>query len=103
MPNIYYCQSTNRGLGILRAVLTWDQGRSLLSQHAIHYTGQQFPTTAQDRATDFAVLRIFDEEPDKELRAGFYRFDADIMRIEEAVQACTAKLSKHLGTPLSAQ
>ncbi len=93
MPNLYYCQSTNRSLGILRAVLTWDQGRSLLSQHAVHYAGQQFPTTARDRAADFAVLRIFDEELDEEWRAGFYRFDADIMQIEEAVQACTAKLS----------
>jgi hypothetical protein len=93
MPNLYYCQSTNHSLGILRAVLTWDQGRSLLNQHAVHYAGQQFPTTAQDRAADFAVLRIFDEELDEEWRAGFYRFDADNMRIEEAVQACTAKLS----------
>jgi hypothetical protein len=92
MPNIYYCQPSNRGCGILRAVLSREAGRSLLKQHSFHYAGPQFPTTAQDRATDFAVLRIFDEELGGEWRAGFYRLDADIMRIEEAVQACTAGL-----------
>jgi hypothetical protein len=92
MPNIYYCQPINRGSGILRAVLSSEEGRSLLKQHSFHYAGPQFPTTAQDRAADFAVLRILDEERDEEWRAGFYRLDADIMRIEEAIQACTAML-----------
>jgi hypothetical protein len=50
--------------------------------------------TAQDHASDFAVLRILKEELDEKWQAGFYRFDADIMRIEEAVQACTTKLSQ---------
>src|SRR5208282_750689 len=93
MPNIYYCPPLNRGLGILRAVLSGKEAGSLLNQHATHYVGKQFPTTVQDRTTDFAVLHIHDEEIDAKWRVGFYSFDADIMRIEEAVQACTAKLS----------
>jgi hypothetical protein len=92
MANIYYCQPINRGCGILRAVLSSEEGKSLLKRHSFHYTGKQFPTKAQDRVADFAILRIFDEELDEEWRAGFYCLDADIMRIEEAVQACTARL-----------
>jgi len=91
MPNLYFCQSVNRSLGILRAVLSWEEGRSLLNHHSVHYVGEQFPTASQERPADFAVLRIFDEEPDEEWRAGFCRFDADLMRIDETVQACTAK------------
>jgi hypothetical protein len=97
MSNIYYCQPINRGCGIVRAVLSSEDGRSLLKRHSFHYTGKQFPTTAQDRVADFAVLRIFDEELDEEWRAGFYCLDADIMRIEEAVQACTTKPSEVRG------
>jgi hypothetical protein len=78
---------------MLRAVLSWEQCRSLLKQHPFRYAGQQFPTKAQDQAADFAVLRVFNEELDKKWCAGFYRCDADIIRIEEAVQTCTAKLS----------
>ena len=94
MPNIYYCQPINRGSGTLRAVLPREEGRSLLKQHSFHYAGEEFPTTAQYHASDFAVLRILKEELDEKWQAGFCRFDADIMRIEEAVQACTTKLSQ---------
>ena len=80
MPNIYYCQSAKGG--ILRAVLSWEQGRSLLKQHPFRYAGQQFPTKAQDRAADFAVLRVFDEELDMKWRAGFYRCDCDSNRAD---------------------
>jgi hypothetical protein len=89
MPNLYFCQS--KSLGILRAVLSSDEGRSLLKDCPAHYLGEQFPTTNSDR--DYAVLRIFDEESHEEWKPGFYRFDADIMQIEKAVQACTAKMS----------
>jgi hypothetical protein len=42
---------------------------------------------------NFAILRVLDEETTEEYPVGFYRFDADIERIEEAVRACTTKLS----------
>jgi len=93
MPNIYYCQSGKRGWGMLRAVLSLEEGKSLLKLHAPQYVGQEFPTSAPDPAADFAILRIFDEEPNQEWRAGFYRFDADLTRFEASLQTCTAKLS----------
>jgi hypothetical protein len=96
MPNIYYSQSIKRGSCILRAVLSWEEGRSLLKLHSVHYAGQQFPTTDQGRAADFAILRIFEEELDEDWRAGFYHFDADIMRIEEALQACTEQAKRQI-------
>jgi hypothetical protein len=39
-------------------------------------------------------IRIHDEEGlGEEWQAGFYCFDADIMRVEDAIQASTARLS----------
>ena len=93
MPNLYFCQSINRNVGILRAALSWEEGKKLLDRHLVHYVGQQFPTPNPDSASDFAVLRIFDEESDEEWRAGFYRFDADIMQIDEALQARATKVA----------
>jgi len=92
MPNLYFCQRISRGLGILRAVLSSEEGRNFLNHTSAHYVGQQFPTMNQGLAADFAVLRIFEEEADEEWRAGFYCFDADIMRIEKELEACTTKL-----------
>jgi hypothetical protein len=89
MPNIYYCNSISRSAGMLRAVLSWEDGRSLLKLYSFRYTGLEFPTMAKERTADFAVLRIFEGEPDDHWEAGFYSFDGDIMRIEEAVQART--------------
>jgi hypothetical protein len=92
MPNLYYCQAINRGSAVLRAVLSAEESKNLLKLHPAQYAGQQFPMAAPDQATDFAVLRILESEPSAECRPGFYRFDADLLQIEEAVQACTAKL-----------
>lgn len=92
MANLYFCQSINRSLGILRAVLSWEESQRLLAQHRAEYVEQHFPTPNPDTASDFAVLRIFDEESNEEWRAGFYSFDADIMQIEEALQASTTKV-----------
>lgn len=94
MPNIYYRYSINRGPGILRAVLSREEVRSLLKHLSVHYVGQQFPTAAQDHAGDFAIIRILHEELGEEWEPGFYCFDADIMRVEDAIQASTANLSR---------
>jgi hypothetical protein len=91
MSNLYFCQSINRGTGILRAVLSWEEGSGILNRHSARYVGQQFPTANQDDGTDFALLRIFEEESNDDWRAGFYRIDGDIMQMEESVQACTAR------------
>lgn len=76
----------------MRAVLSWEESRKLLGQHVAEYKGQRFPTLNPDSASDFAVLRIFDEESNEQWRSGFYSFDADIMQIEEALKANTAKV-----------
>ena len=79
---------------MLRAVLSWEQAKDLLRLHPANYVGLQFPATIRDRKTDFAALRVFKAESDKEWRGGFYCFDADITAIEEAMQICSTKLSE---------
>jgi hypothetical protein len=87
MPTIYYCLANN-DLGTLRAVLSWEETRKLLKLCSVQYAGLQFPTMAQARASDFAVLRILDEERDDKWQVGFYSIDRDIVQIEEWVQTC---------------
>lgn len=94
MSNIYCCQPSKHGWGMLRAVLSLEEGKRLLELHASRYVGQEFPISILDSAADFAVLRIFDEEPNEGRRVGFHRFDAELGRIEDTVRACTTKLSK---------
>ncbi len=94
MSNIYYCQGSNRGAGILRAVLSTEEGKCLLKKRTAQYAGQQFPTAAQNQVVDFAVLRIFNEELGDKWQSGFYRFDADIAKIEESIQGCTTILPR---------
>jgi hypothetical protein len=101
MPNIYYCNGlANSGLGTLRAVLSWEESRNLLKMHAVQYAGVQFPTMAQGRASDFAVLRILDEERADKWQVGFYSFDGDILQIEECVQTCIRSRNPTLGRKL---
>jgi hypothetical protein len=91
MANLYYSHSYNRR-GVLRAVLSSDEGGSLLRGHSARYARLQFPT-GQDTELDFAVLRIFEGEMSEEWQAGFYVFEGDLAQIEEAVQACTEELA----------
>jgi hypothetical protein len=90
MANVYYSHSTNRQ-GILRAILSSEEGRFLLNEYSAQYVGQQFPTAGRDPGVGFAVLRIFEGEVSAELRVGFYLFDDDVIRIEEAVRSYNAK------------
>jgi hypothetical protein len=100
MPNIYYSSLANNGLGILRAVLSCDESRNLLKQCSFQYAGLRFPIMAEGSTPDFAVIRIFDEERDDRWQVGFYRFDGDIMQIEEGVQTCTRSRKPSLGRKL---
>jgi hypothetical protein len=77
---------------MLRAVLSREEAMGLLDHHSASYLGQKFPTKKRGRATNFALLRIFDGEANQEWRSGFYHFDADVMRIDEALQACAQSL-----------
>lgn len=100
MPNIYYRSLANNGLGILRAVLSWEESRNLFKLCSVQYAGLQFLTMAQGRTPDFAVIRIFDEERDDKWQVGFCSFDGDIMQIDEGVQTCTRSRNHSLGRKL---
>ena len=90
MPNLYFCESIKQSM--LRAVLSREEAIGLLDHHSADYVGQKFPAKKKGRATNFALLRIFEAEANQDWRPGFYRFDADIMRIYEALQACAQSL-----------
>ena len=73
LPNIYYCTGlANNSLGILRAVMSWEESRNFLKLCSVQYAGLQFPTMAQGRASDFAVLRILDDERADKWQVGFF-------------------------------
>jgi hypothetical protein len=101
MPNIYYCNGlANNDLGMLRAVLSWEECRNLLRIFSVQYSGLQFPTmTKQDQG--FAVLNMLKGEPDDPWRIGFYSFDADLVKIEEWVQTCVASRNTLPGRKLA--
>jgi hypothetical protein len=86
MTNIYYSHSFNRQ-GTLRAALSSEECRQLLKEHPAQYVGQQFPTEGHSSEGDFALLSVSEEGVSEEYAIGFYLFDHDIMRIEEAVQS----------------
>jgi hypothetical protein len=88
VANIYYSHPSNRR-GFLRAVLSTDEGKSILKEHSARYAGEKFPTTGHDAGDEFVVLRLFDGEISDRWQVGFYIFDEGIIRIEEAVQSCT--------------
>jgi hypothetical protein len=85
MPNLYFIQSGSNS-GMLRAVLSQQEGGALLRRHPADYVGRAFPEAAESSC---ALLRVFDEEADNAWRAGFYRFSADVMQIEEALREST--------------
>lgn len=91
MANIYYSHLSNRR-GVLRAVLSSEEGQLLLAEHPARYFGTEFPTD-HDQSADFAVLRVFEGEMHEQQRAGFYTFSDDIMQVEETVQSYDSKQS----------
>jgi hypothetical protein len=101
MPNIYYCNGLAiNDLGILRAVLSWEECRSLLKLFSVQYAGLQFPTmTQQDQG--FAVLGLLKGELDETWRVGFYSFDADLLQVEEWVQTCVVSRTPLPGRKLA--
>ena len=92
MVKVYYSHRTNR-LGMLRAVLSWEDGRDLLKEHLAHYAGKEFPTHGHGARADFAVLQVLETKMSDEWKPGFYRLDAEITKIEEAVCRCSAERS----------
>jgi hypothetical protein len=91
MANVYFSYRSNRR-GALRAVLSSEEGISLLEKFSNSFAGHNFPTEFNDRP-DFAILRVFDGEANREWRSGYYLFNQDIMQVEEAVQSCNRRAS----------
>jgi hypothetical protein len=85
MANVYFSSSLNRQ-GALRAVLSSEEGVSLLEKFSNSYAGHDFPNEFHGRP-EFAILRLLDGEANKEWRAGYYLLDQEIMQVEEAVQS----------------
>jgi hypothetical protein len=68
---------------MLRAVLSREDCKYLVSPDAARYLGNEFPNVAGEVSEnrDFAVLSFDDSEADAEWRPGFYRFEADLMEL----------------------
>jgi hypothetical protein len=83
MPNLYFCQPHAQNQGMLRAVISLEDCKHLVSPHAAIYLGDQFPKVCDSaaRSADFAVLGVSAAEADSEWRAGYYRFDADLTEL----------------------
>jgi hypothetical protein len=81
MPNIYFCQPHAKNQGMLRAVISLEDCRHIVSPSTATYLGEQFPKLGDGSGTstaDFAVIRIGPEEANKDWRPGYYRFEADL-------------------------
>jgi hypothetical protein len=83
MPSLYFCQPHARNQGMLRAILSVDECRHLVSEHPATYVGEEFPKVCDGSgdSADFAVIGVRPDEADKEWRAGYYRFEADLMAL----------------------
>ena len=92
MPNIYFYQPTASNLGILRAVLSWEECKRVLEHHSATYVGDRFPIgpTPGDEGQDYCIFAVRADEETKAWRSGYYRFEGDIMQINE-VLLCLAK------------
>lgn len=83
MPSLYFCQPHARNQGMLRAVISLEDCKFLVSPNAATYVGKDFPPVSGngDGERDFAVLGIDTTEAGSDWRPGFYRFDADLMEL----------------------
>lgn len=82
MPSLYFCQPHAQNQGILRAVLSLEDCKYLVPPDRITYVGEQFPRVCESsQSADFAVLGVDASEAIGEWRAGYYRFDADLMEL----------------------
>jgi hypothetical protein len=83
MPNLYFCQPHAKNQGMLRAVISLEDCHHIVPPNAATYLGEQFPKVCDNSgtSTDFVVIGVSPEEADKDWRAGYYRFEADLMAL----------------------
>lgn len=74
---------------MLRAVLSWKDCKDVVSVGSCLYVGEHFPVmhdNQQDESPEFAVLSIAVDETEAGLQPGFYRLDADLMKLNDALR-----------------
>jgi hypothetical protein len=85
MPNLYFCQPHAQNQGMLRAIVSLDDCKYLVAPDKMTYVGEKFPKVwdGSTRSADFAVLSVEAGEAQGEWRAGYYRFEADLMELNQ--------------------
>ncbi len=77
-----------------RAVLSWEDCNRVVNYGSAIHLGDKFPSGSINvscRST-VAILHVRPEEASAKWGPGFYRIDADVMEIDEALQVVTASL-----------
>jgi hypothetical protein len=89
MPNLYFCQPHAKNQGMLRAVLSVNESERVVSLHPATYVGDHFPKLGDETgvASDFAVLNFPQGEAPAGWRAGYYRLDSDLTKLNESLLA----------------
>ena len=87
MPNLYFCQPHAKNQGMLRAVLSVNECDRVVSQHAVTFFGESFPSLGdgESGARDFAVIGFGAEETTGSWRPGFYRLDSDLKALNDVL------------------
>lgn len=72
---------------MLRAVLTAEECNRIFTPGQGTFLGERFPDAVYDSGVekDFSVVAIAAAEVTNEWHLGFYRFDADLMELNERV------------------
>lgn len=88
MPNLYFCQPHAKNQGMLRAVLSVKECERVVSNHRATYVGESFPRLGcGQEAKDFVVISFRPDETAAGWRAGYYRVDSDLDKINELLLA----------------
>ena len=74
---------------MLRAVLSVHECERVVGRQHATYLGEQFPKLASgsESAEDFALLSFHPDETPAGWRAGYYRLDFDLTKLNEALFA----------------
>jgi hypothetical protein len=80
MPNLYFCQPHAQNQGMLRAVISLADCRTLVRPDSATYVGDDFPKVVDQNGHkgDFAVLGFSADEANAEWRRGYYRIEGDL-------------------------
>jgi len=85
MPSLYFCQPHAQNQGMLRAIVSLEDCKYLVTPERMTYVGEQFPKMSDGsrQAADFAVLGVDSSEAQGDWRPGYYRFEADLMELNQ--------------------